>query len=234
MLVAKMAKTFQEKQGDTRQVLLTMVNSPEFWAKGVVREKTKSPFELAISSVRSVRAVVQIPFQLYNWIDKMGQKLYYYQAPTGYPDKGQYWINTGALLNRMNFGLALASQRIRGIKFDLLQLNQGHEPESAEAALRTYGKIIMPERDLEPTVRHLTPLLHDPLLQQKLAEKVARQPVVQPANTMEEESMEIDRSTASEKKIVAKNSSNNALPENRNMLEQVVGIIISSPEFQRR
>ena len=111
-LIDKMAKTFLEKNGDIKEVLITMTSSPEFWSKAALREKTKSPFELAISSVRSMNADITAPYQLYSWITKMGQQIYYYQAPTGFPDKGQYWINTGALLNRMNFGLALASQRI--------------------------------------------------------------------------------------------------------------------------
>ena len=64
----------------------------------------------------------------------MGEQKYFYQAPTGFPDKGQYWINTGSLLNRMNFGLALADGRVPGVKFDLLALNKNHEPESAENA----------------------------------------------------------------------------------------------------
>lgn len=167
-LLDKMAKTFTDKDGDIRQVLIAMVSSPEFWRKEALRAKTKSPFELAISAVRSLNADITMPYQLYNWINKMGQKLYFYQAPTGFPDRGQYWINTGALLNRMNFGLALASQRIPGIKIDLLALNKSHEPESAEAALVTYSKIIMPERDIIQTIKRLTPLLHDPELEKKL------------------------------------------------------------------
>ena len=126
-LVDKMAKTFREKDGDIKQVLLTLVTSPEFWSKAAVREKTKSPFELAISAVRCLNADIRMPYQLYNWVDKMGQKMYFYQAPTGFPDKGQYWINSGALLTRMNFGLALSSQRIPGIRINLLDLNQGRE-----------------------------------------------------------------------------------------------------------
>jgi uncharacterized protein (DUF1800 family) len=115
-LLDKMAKTYRDKDGDIKEVLTAMVTAPEFWSATSVREKTKSPFELVISSVRSLNAQIDQPFQLYSWANKMGQKMYAYQAPTGYPDRGQYWINTGALLNRMNFGLALASQRIPGIK----------------------------------------------------------------------------------------------------------------------
>ena len=118
-LIDKMAKTFLEKDGDIRQVLITMVTAPEFWSTAAIREKTKSPFELAIGAVRSLHAAIDQPYPLYTWITRMGEKKYYYQAPTGFPDKGAYWINTGSLLNRMNFGLALAEGRVPGVKIDL-------------------------------------------------------------------------------------------------------------------
>ena len=235
-LVDKMAKTFRDKDGDIKQVLLTMVLSPEFWSKEAVREKTKSPFELTISSVRSLNADIQMPYQLYNWIDKMGQKMYYYQAPTGFPDKGQYWINSGALLNRMNFGLALASLRIPGVKIDLLKLNKGHEPESAEAALLTYGKIIMPERDLQQSVSRLTPLLHDPQLQQKVENKANKQLLAKQPGDQEDDNEQMNMKNNQDKKQQMSKTFASAATEkgNTNMLSQVVGIIIGSPEFQRR
>ncbi|MFP5080582.1 DUF1800 domain-containing protein [Pedobacter sp. JCM 36344] len=232
-LVDKMAKTFLSTDGDIKQVLITMVSAPEFWSVKSLREKTKSPFELAISAVRGLDAQVTQPYQLYNWINKMGQKMYYYQAPTGFPDRGQYWINTGALLNRMNFGLALAAQRIPGVKIDLLALNNNHEPESSEAALNTYSKLIMPERDLSKTLERLKPLLNDPELTMKVAKAAEKVPVPQPkVNTM----------MAGEKGMMpeaipdssAKRKSATTQKTNNNMLAQVVGVIIGSPEFQRK
>jgi uncharacterized protein (DUF1800 family) len=199
-LLDKMTKTFLEKDGDIRQVLITMVSAPEFWSPASVREKTKSPFELAIGAVRSLHGIIEQPFSLYTWVSKMGEKKYYYQAPTGFPDKGAYWINTGSLLNRMNFGLALATGRVPGVKIDLVVLNGGHEPESAQAALVAYGRIILPERDLTATIKRLTPMLNDPDLSQKV--DVA----------------------ANGDGMVAKG----------NDMAQVVGIIIGSPEYQRR
>jgi len=210
-LVDRMAKTFTDKNGDIRQVLLTMVYSPEFWSAQAIREKTKSPFELAIGAVRSLHAKVAQPMQLYNWITRMGEKMYCYQAPTGFPDKGQYWINTGSLLSRMNFGLALATGRIPGLTFDLAALNNNHEPESAQAALVTYCHLIMPERDLEPTIKRLTPMLTDPRLPEKINAADSQQ-----ANAAGGE-------TAA---MVA--------PLSAASLTQVVGVIIGSPEFQRR
>ncbi|WAC13115.1 DUF1800 domain-containing protein [Dyadobacter pollutisoli] len=214
-LINKMAASFENTNGDISQVLITMVSSEEFWSKEALRQKTKSPFELAISAVRCLDADIRQPFQLYNWITKMGQKMYYYQAPTGFPDKAEYWINTGALLNRMNFGLALASQRIPGIKINLPALNRNREPESGEAALVTYSKLVMPERDLSQTVKRLTPMLKEPDLATKV-EQAARQSVAPE---------QADRGMGKDPMTMQGNST---------MLAQVVGVIIGSPEFQRK
>ena len=115
-LIDKMAKSFLEKDGNIGQVLTTMVTAPEFWSAAAVKEKTKSPFELAIGAIRELGAQIEQPYPLFTWITRMGEKKYYYQAPTGFPDRGSYWINAGSLLNRMNFGLALAQGKVAGIK----------------------------------------------------------------------------------------------------------------------
>ncbi|MDB5200446.1 MAG: hypothetical protein JWO92_2409 [Chitinophagaceae bacterium] len=240
-LIDKMAKTFLEKDGDIKEVLITMTTSPEFWSKDVIREKTKSPFELAISAVRALNADIKQPYQIFVWADKMGQKMYFYQAPTGFPDKGQYWINTGALLNRMNFGLAISSQRISGTKLDLLALNQHHEPESATDALIKYSKLIMPERNLDETVKRLTPMLNDPELVKKINDAADKNTVQQTTMVNNEvvmnDDMEEGIGNKGGKGLKGLKKGNNTLqkvPGNNSMLSQVVGIIIGSPEFQRR
>lgn len=236
-LLNKMVKTFNEKDGDIKEVLITMVSAPEFWSKTSVREKTKSPFELAIGAVRSLNADIQQPYQLYTWINRMGEKKYYYQAPTGFPDKGQYWINTGSLLNRMNFGLALASGRIPGVNVNLMALNQNHEPESAQAALTTYSKLIMPERNLSETIKRLTPMLNDPQLMDKVAAASAQNKPVANPSTASNNIMMKGAVTDTLRDKALKNNTYMAMQAkgvNKNMLSQVVGVIIGSPEFQRR
>jgi uncharacterized protein (DUF1800 family) len=223
-LIDKMAKTFMRTKGNIKEVLITLVNSPEFWAPAGLRDKTKSPFELAISAVRGLNADVSQPFQLYNWVNKMGQQLYYYQAPTGFPDNGKYWINTGSLLNRMNFGLAIASQRIPGVRIDLAALNQHKEPESAEAALKTYCHILLPERDITSTVARLKPILTSPNLQATVSSAAEKNKLSKPLDTDE---LQMSPKTKADNNPKTKNGNNN-------MLAQVVGIIIGSPEFQRR
>lgn len=226
-LIERMATTFKEKDGTISAVLLSMVTSPEFWSAEALREKTKSPFELAMSAVRSLNADIKQPFQLNTWISKMGQKMYYYQAPTGFPDNGQYWINTGSLLNRMNFGLALASQRIPGIKFDLLALNNNHEPESSEAALMSYSKLIMPERKLDKTIERLSLMLNDPDLVKKVETAALQNASPKSVNSEEDDQLMED-------KTPIKKVPNSAVMAGDNMLAQVVGLILGSPEFQRK
>jgi len=245
-LLDKMAKSFTDHDGDIKEVLITMASAPEFWNGQALREKTKSPFELAISSVRALNAHITAPYPLYLWITKMGQKLYYYQAPTGFPDKGQYWINTGALLNRMNFGLALATKRIPGISFDLKALNNNHEPESAQEGLSTYGKLIMPERNLDQTIARLTPMLNDPDLVKKVDDAAGKTPSAQAASMEAAQDPMMDAKVNDAKNYKPKlnkggGAANDRLmyamqnnPGQNTMLSQVVGILIGSPEYQRR
>ncbi len=250
-LIDKMTQTFLDKDGDIKKVLLTMVNAPEFWSKQALREKIKSPFELTISTVRALNAKVAQPYQLANWINKMGERIYYYQAPTGFPDRAQYWINSGSLLNRMNFGLALASKRIPGVTFDLTALNNNHEPESAEAALRIYCKLLMPERNVDETVKRLIPLINDPQIHNKIdaaATKTDASAATPPPASMTDDNMMMTSNNGDSKKskevlkekVNRKKASDYTITQlqanagTNTMLSQVTGIIIGSPEFQRR
>ena len=246
-LIDKMAASFTKNDGDIKEVLKTMVAAPEFWQKDAMREKTKSPFELTMSAVRALDAKVDMPFMLYQWVSKMGQKLYYYQAPTGFPDKGQYWINTGSLLYRMKFGLAFASQKIPGVSFNLAALNNNNEPESAMDALNKYCKIIMPERNLDETIKRLEPMINDPSIQQKIETAANKNSTTENTMAPEETMMNNDgslpkRGEVNEEKLAKqmlkkKNGKEVSMPMaegNNSMLAQVVGIILGSPEFQRR
>ena len=232
-LVDRMAKTFREKDGDIKLVLMTMVMSKEFWSVASVRQKTKSPFEFVISVTRALHADINAPFQLFQKMERMGQKIYYFQAPTGFPDNATYWINTGSLLNRMNFGLDIAANQIRGTRCDLLQLNKNHEPENANAALITFSSILLPERNQENTIKRLSPLLTTPDFKERIFGAIdAKQKKNQPEMMT---SMETDTTMMLLEEIEIKEVKNINQEENvKKMLAQVVGIIIGSPEFQRR
>ena len=118
-LVDRVAQTFTKTDGDIREVLKAIFLSPEFNSADAYRAKVKRPFELAISAVRTLGADTNGGPQMHQWIARMGQPLYGFQTPNGYADVAENWVNTGALLERMNFGLALVSNRIPGTRVDL-------------------------------------------------------------------------------------------------------------------
>jgi uncharacterized protein (DUF1800 family) len=133
-LVSRMAETFLSQDGDIRAVMHTMIYSPEFWSHEAYRAKIKTPYELVISAVRTLGTDVDTPMPLVQWVSRIGEPLYQCQPPTGYSDKAETWVNTGALLNRLNFSLTLAGNKIRGSRTDvtpLLGVDAGSEPRVA-------------------------------------------------------------------------------------------------------
>jgi len=118
-LVDKVAATYTKTGGDIPEMLRAIFTSKEFFAPEAYRAKIKSPFELAVSAIRALDGNMAGTMHLSQFISKMGQPLYLYQPPTGYPDRAEQWVNTGALLERLNFGLALSSNRVRGTAVDI-------------------------------------------------------------------------------------------------------------------
>jgi uncharacterized protein (DUF1800 family) len=115
-LVDRMTNTFLKKDGDIREVLRTLFQSPEFWSPDAYRAKVKTPLEFVVSAVRASGADVEDARALVNTLNNMGMMLYGMVPPTGYSMKADTWVNSSALLGRMNFALALASGKIKGTK----------------------------------------------------------------------------------------------------------------------
>ena len=134
-LVDRMAKSFTASNGDIRVVLRTMIYSPEFWSKEAYRSKVKTPFELVASTSRALNAEVTITLPLSQWVGRMGEPLYLCQPPTGYSDKSETWVNTGALLNRLNFALAFAGDKMGGATIDLNNMLGEEASKDPSAAL---------------------------------------------------------------------------------------------------
>ena len=124
-LVDRMTKTFLKKNGDIREVLRTMFKSPEFWAPETYRAKVKTPFEFVVSAVRASGGQVDDARQLVGTLGNMGMPLYGMMPPTGYSMKADTWVNSSALLARMNFALGLAAGKVRGVIVDAAQLAPG-------------------------------------------------------------------------------------------------------------
>jgi uncharacterized protein (DUF1800 family) len=172
-LVQRMAKTFQKSDGDILEVLRTMIYSPEFWSREVYRAKVKMPFELVVSSVRALGTDVDTPLSLVQWVGRIGEPLYQCQPPTGYSDKAETWVNTGALLNRLNFSLALAGNKVRGSRSDVTALLGSDSSADAKAALDRAVAVFLGGQAAAGTVETLQKQLDNPqILQAKLDDPV--------------------------------------------------------------
>ncbi len=229
-LVSRLTKVYLQTHGDIKSILRTIVESPGFWMQAKTHSKIKSPLEFAVSSIRALNAGVFNPMPIAYWISRMGEPLYSYLAPTGYPDNAKTWINTGSLLNRMNFGLLLAEGRINGVSFNLYALNNNREPESVEAALQIYAGLLMPSRDVTKTIKLLKPDIRDPELAKKIFQKVDEQGNQQYENKNGNISGK-ENLNSNEKASGIASPNQKTAPR---AFANVVGLIIGSPEFQRR
>jgi uncharacterized protein (DUF1800 family) len=140
-IVDHATRTFIKSRGDIRAVLTAILTSHEFNSREAFRAKVKSPFELVASSLRSLSAETDGGAPLLGLIVRMGQPLFLYQAPTGFPDRANNWINTGTLLARMNYSMALAANRIPGTRLDLQALTPSEDAQAVWSHLvqRTLG-----------------------------------------------------------------------------------------------
>ena len=104
-LVDAMSRTFLKTDGDLREVMRTMLRSPRVWAPPAYNAKLKTPLDFVASSIRATQAEVTDPIPLTFALNQMGMPLYNMQPPTGYSTKADVWMNSAALLARMNFAL---------------------------------------------------------------------------------------------------------------------------------
>jgi uncharacterized protein (DUF1800 family) len=114
-LVDRCAGVFSKSDGDIRETLRCVVTSPEFFSKAAYRAKVKTPFELVASALRATNASVDNTPRGAQIVARLGQPAFGRQTPDGWPDRADDWVNAGAMVNRVNFGLTLASARVPGV-----------------------------------------------------------------------------------------------------------------------
>ncbi|HEY7403200.1 MAG TPA: DUF1800 domain-containing protein [Candidatus Angelobacter sp.] len=175
-LINRMAETFEKKDGDIREVLRTMFHAPEFWAADAYRAKMKTPFEFVVSAERASGADVQNALPLVDTLNRMGMQLYGMQPPTGYSMKAEAWVNSAALLNRMNFALALGSGRLPGSSLDAQGLIHGPTPVDAEAALASLEQGILAGDVSQQTHSVIEKRLNDPKISGRKLDDAAQPP----------------------------------------------------------
>jgi uncharacterized protein (DUF1800 family) len=117
-LVDRLAQKFLSTDGDIREVLRTLFKSPEFWSSKAYRAKVKTPFEFVVSSLRATGTDLNNPGPLLGILNKMGMPLYQMVPPTGYSMTESTWMNSEALIDRMNYALDLSNGKVGGTNFD--------------------------------------------------------------------------------------------------------------------
>jgi uncharacterized protein (DUF1800 family) len=183
-LVNRMAQTFLKKDGDIREVLKTMLASPEFWEEDEYRAKVKTPLEFVVSSLRVTQAEVTDATALTRRLQRMGMPLYGMQPPTGYPMKAEAWVNSSALLERMNFALALSTGRLKGVHVDserLLDLQSTSLPVAraeSQQTLEVLEASLLAGEVSQQTHQTIAARLDDPQISQRTLDDPARAPNV--------------------------------------------------------
>jgi uncharacterized protein (DUF1800 family) len=110
---------WRRSDGDIPTILRAMFRTPEFWAESNRGAKVKSPLEFTVSAVRVLGGSPDDSPGMARVVGQLGQPLYLQAAPTGYPETQEDWVNSGALLNRMNVAMSLAGNSLRGVTIDL-------------------------------------------------------------------------------------------------------------------
>jgi uncharacterized protein (DUF1800 family) len=143
-LVERAAARFRETDGNIREVVRAIVTSPEFFAAEAYRAKVKSPFEFVVSAVRATDSEVTDATPLAQAVRQLGMPLYMCQPPTGYSDRAETWVNTGALLNRMNFALQMVGGRMRAVRPGGAAVSAALGGDISEATAATIAKATDP------------------------------------------------------------------------------------------
>jgi uncharacterized protein (DUF1800 family) len=221
-LVDRMAKTYLSSDGDISSVLSTLFHSPEFWAASDFRAKVKTPLEYVVSAVRASGAQVDNMQPLVQALRQMGMPLYGAVPPTGYKWDASDWVSTGALVDRMNFALSLAANRLPGITVEWapdVDINSLMSDDSSKQVVPT------PESE-EARL--------EPLLIAGGASDATRDAALK---EFEAQSAQNNTPGASPMPVAAPRRANNRAPapdayEREDQL--LAGLLLGSPEFQRR
>ena len=208
-LIAAMSKTYLKTDGDLREVMRTMFHSAEFWADDTYNAKVKTPFEFVVSSLRATNADVSDPRPLLQALNRMGMPLYGMQPPIGYSSQADVWVNSAALLERMNFSLALVNGKIAGTQFDATHL----APLPADVAADPYQIQLALEQSL--LSGQVSAQTHQVIEQQVMA---STGPPIAPSSAQ----------------MMPVNPAAGSVTSQPSSLTVIAALLLGSPEFQRR
>ena len=234
-LVERAAATFRRTDGDIRETVRTIVTSPEFFSRAAYRAKVKSPFELVASALRAVGARADTTPRSAQLVAYLGAPIFGHQAPNGWPETGDAWMNAGAILNRINFGLALAGGRVPGASVaqwpEAARLRGAPREQQVDAVLSAFLG-----GEASPDTRDILIKGENPLAANLTAQGVET-PVPPMTESRADDAMTSMERTPRPRLGGARTGARQAplgRPVRLDGLAQVVGLAIGAPEFQRR
>ena len=231
-VIDQAAAVFLKTDGDLREVLRSIITSNEFYSQQAFRAKVKSPFEVVVSAMRAMNAQPDSTPRTAQMIAYLGEPIYGHQAPNGYPETGDAWMNTGAILNRINFGIAAAANRVPGARiaampgFDSLASAPRQKQVDAVVSMLLGGSA-------SADTRAVLMSGENPLLATAKDTAIAMMQVdTDDAGMMSDQ----PRGNGTGPRGARQNPlgrPNAALPQLKG-IAQVIGLALGSPEFQRR
>lgn len=167
-VVERVARAYAQTGGDIRSMLRALFTAPETWSRRALKAKLRSPLELVAGAARALDAEVREPLALARAVARIGAPLYAAVPPTGYGDTEATWASSGAILARIDFGLALAKGDLPGVTTPLAPLAAGarDHQEVLDRAARALGAGELSERTRSFTLARLRelPLDRQPVL----------------------------------------------------------------------
>jgi uncharacterized protein (DUF1800 family) len=236
-LVDRCANTFSKTDGDIRETVKCVVTSPEFFSRAAYRAKVKTPFELVASALRSVNAEPDTTPRTAQIVARLGQPIFGRQTPDGWPDRGDAWMNTGAILNRINFGLSLAAGQVPSAQMQnwpqFAALNTQPREQQVDGVVKA-----MLGGQVSPETRQVLMSGENPMLSKPVANDVNGMAIIDDSSSMM-------GGRGGQKQV--KGTQGKGFPRGRGAqipgfgrpvnlqgLPQVVGLALGAPEFQRR
>ena len=231
-LVDRAAQTFLRTDGDIRETVRTIVTSTEFFSRASYRAKVKSPFELVASALRAMGASPDTTPRSAQMVAFLGAPIFGHQAPNGWPETGDAWMNAGAILNRINFGLALAAGRVPGASVsrwpEAARLRSAPRAEQVDAVVAAFLA-----GQASPDTREILTSGENPLAS-KLAGQAERMTDSTASRMPDDDEDRMAMQPAGPRRLGGARGAALGRPVQLEGLAQVVGLAIGAPEFQRR
>jgi uncharacterized protein (DUF1800 family) len=158
-VVDRAAAVFLKTDGSIRETLRAIITAPEFFAATAYRAKIRSPFEYVVAALRALNVESDADSSLTDWTRRMGQQIFGRITPDGYPDRAEQWLSAGAMLERFNFAVALANNKIKGTRADLTWLSKQSEGAADSQAVAMHLTNALLTTDISPPTRQALAIL---------------------------------------------------------------------------